>query len=83
MVYSPDGCFATVSRFKTIWQQEFEQWQKRGLEGKFYVYFWVDGIYCNVCMDDKQSILGIMGATADGVKELVALEGGSRESELS
>jgi transposase-like protein len=73
-VYSPDGCFATVSRFKTIWQQEFEQWQKRGLEGKFYVYFWVDGIYC---------ILVIMGATADGVKELVALEGGSRESELS
>jgi putative transposase len=83
VVYSPDGCFATVSRFKTIWQQEFEQWQKRGLEGKFYVYFWVDGIYCNVCMDDKQCILVIMGATADGVKELVALEGGSRESELS
>jgi len=83
VVYPPDGYFATVSRFKTVWQQEFQQWQKRSLEGKCYVYFGVDGIYCNVCMDDKQCILVIMGATADGVKELVTIEGGSRESELS
>jgi len=34
-------------------------------------------------MDDKQCLLVIMGATADGVKELVAIEGGFRESELS
>jgi len=41
------------------------------------------GFYCNVRMDDKQCLLVIMGATADGVKELVAIEGGFRESELS
>jgi len=34
-------------------------------------------------MDDKQCLLVIMGATADGVKELVAIEGGFRESEMS
>ena len=73
----------TVSRLKMIWQQEFQQWQKRRLEGKCYVYIWVDGIYCNVRMDDKQCLLVIMGATADGEKELVAIEGGFRESELS
>ena len=73
----------TVSRLKTIWQQEFQQWQKRSLEGKCYVYIWVDGIYCNVRMDDKQCLLVIVGATADGEKELVAIEGGFRESELS
>jgi transposase-like protein len=73
----------TVSRLKTVWQQEFQQWQKRSLEGKSYVYFWVDGIYCNVRMDDKQCLLVIVGATADGAKELVAIEGGFRESELS
>jgi transposase-like protein len=73
----------TISRLKTVWQQEFQQWQKRNLSEKRYVYFWADGIYCNVRMDDKQCLLVIMGATADGVKELVAIEGGFRESELS
>ena len=73
----------TISRLKTVWQQEFQQWQKRNLSEKRYVYFWADGIYCNVRMDDKQCLLVIMGATADGVKELVAIEGGFRESEMS
>jgi len=73
----------TISRLKTVWQQEFQQWQKRRLEGKRYVYFWVDGIYCNVRMDDKQCLLVIVGATDAGEKELVAIEGGFRESEMS
>ncbi len=58
----------TISRLKTVWQQEFRQWQKRSLEGKKYVYIWVDGIYCNVRMEkDKQCLI----------------EGGFRESEMS
>ena len=74
---------ATISRLKADWQQDFEQWQRRELSAKRYVYFWVDGIYCNVRMDDKQCLLVIIGATEDGIKELVAIEGGYRESELS
>lgn len=73
---------ATISRLKTIWQQDLDQWQSRDLSDKRYVYFWVDGIYCNVRMDDKQCLLVIIGATGDGTKELVAIEGGYRESEL-
>lgn len=73
----------TVSRLKSVWQQEYNQWQKRSLSGRHYVYFWADGIYCNVRMDDKQCLLVIVGATVDGQKELVAIEGGFRESELS
>ena len=80
---APGLSAATVSRLKTTWQQELDQWQKRDLSGKQYVYFWADGIYCNVRMDDKQCLLVVIGATKDGVKELVALEGGFRESELS
>ena len=34
-------------------------------------------------MDDRHCLLVIIGATEDGNKELVALEGGFRESELS
>jgi len=73
----------TIGRLKTVWQQEYEQWQKRSLSGKRYVYFWADGVYCNVRMDDKHCLLVIVGATVDGEKELVAIEGGFRESELS
>jgi transposase-like protein len=74
---------STVSRLKTIWEKEYQEWQSRDLSEKHYVYIWADGVYCNVRMDDKQCILVIMGATKDGVKELLAIEGGYRESEQS
>lgn len=80
---APGLSAATIGRLKSVWQQEYEHWQKRSLSGKRYVYFWADGVYCNVRMDDKQCLLVIVGTTVDGEKELVAIEGGFRESELS
>lgn len=74
---------AIISRLEAGWLQDLEQWQRRDLSRKRYVYFWADGIYCNVRMDDRQCLLVIIGATVDGYKELVAIEGGFRESELS
>ena len=71
----------TISRLKTIWQQDFDQWQSRDFPGKRYVYFWIDGIYCNGRMDDKQCLLVIIGATE--TRNWFALEGGFRENELS
>lgn len=44
--------------------------------------FWVNGLYCNVRMDNKQCQLVIIGATENGTWELVALEDGFCESEL-
>lgn len=80
---APGLSSATISRLKTVWQDEYKQWQQRDLSNKRYVYFWADGVYCNVRMDDRQCLLVIVGATEDGHKELVALEGGVRESEQS
>jgi transposase-like protein len=80
---APGLSAATISRLKTVWQDEYNQWQQRDLSNKRYVYFWADGIYCNVRMDDRQCLLVIIGVTEDGHKELVALEGGLRESEQS
>lgn len=74
---------STVSRLKVVWEDEYEKWQKRDLSNKRYVYIWADGIYCNVRMEDRQCILVIIGATKEGKKELIALESGMRESELS
>ena len=80
---APGLSATTISRLKMIWKDEYKQWLQRDLSDKHYVYFWADGIYCNVRMDDKQCLLVIIGATEDGHKELVALEGGFRESEQS
>ncbi len=73
----------TISRLKSVWEEELEEWQKRDLSHKRYVYIWADGIYLNVRMEERQCILVIIGATQDGKKELLALESGFRESELS
>jgi transposase-like protein len=80
---APGLSATTISRLKTAWEQDLKEWQKRDLSNKHYVYFWVDGIHCNVRMDDKQCLLVIIGATEDGKKELVAIDGGFRESDLS
>jgi transposase-like protein len=73
----------TIGRLKTKWETEFQQWKRRDLSGKRYVYWWVDGIYSNVRMAERQCLLVIIGITETGKKELVAIEDGLRESELS
>jgi putative transposase len=74
----------TVTRLKTVWEEEFGEWNKRSLEGKQYVYVWADGVHFNIRLEeDRQCILVLMGATADGKKELIAVADGFRESEQS
>jgi putative transposase len=74
----------TVTRLKAVWQQEYAAWSKRSLADKHYVYVWADGVYFTIRLeDDRQCILVLMGATADGKKEVIALTDGYRESEES
>ena len=70
----------TISRLKAKWLEEYKEWRGRDLSGKKYVYWWADGVYSNVRMDDKVCFLVIIGATADGRKELIAVSDGERES---
>jgi putative transposase len=76
-----------VVRLKEQWAAEYEEWNRRDLTGKHYVYIWVDGIHVNVRLEDtenkQQCILVVMGATAEGHKELIAVMDGYRESEQS
>jgi transposase-like protein len=75
---------ATITRLKDVWVKEYADWNRRDLRGKRYVYMWVDGIYFNVRLEeDRACILVVMGATADGKKELIAVHDGIRESEQS
>jgi transposase-like protein len=79
------GLSATsVVRMKEIWEKQFEDFSKRSLEGKHYVYVWADGIYFNIRLtDDRPCVLVLMGALEDGTKELIAMVDGERESEQS
>ena len=76
-----------IVRLKEQWAQEYHLWNERDLSEKEYVYVWADGIHVKVRLEDdankKQCILVLMGATADGRKELIAVLDGYRESEQS
>lgn len=76
---------ANIVRLKEGWAKEFETWGRRDLAGKRYVYWWADGIYFNVRLDDtaRPCVLVIMGALENGRKELIAVVDGERESKLS
>jgi putative transposase len=76
-----------IVRLVAEWSQEYEAWSRRDLSEKQYVYVWADGIHVNVRLENeanqRQCLLVLMGATADGEKELIAVVDGYRESEQS
>jgi len=76
-----------IVRLKEQWMAEYEEWSRRDLADKQYVYLWADGISVNVRLEDtenkRQCLLVVMGATAEGYKELLAVMDGYRESEQS
>ena len=71
-------------RCKKVWEDEFYAWEKRSLAGKHYVYVWADGVYFNVRLTGERAcVLVVIGATAEGKKEILAIHDGVRESEQS
>jgi transposase-like protein len=73
----------TVSRLKQQWSDEHRAWCQRDLSDRRYVYWWADGLYSNVRLDDRLCLLVIIGVSEQGRKELIAVEDGHRESEAS
>jgi len=75
---------STITRLTRAWSEELEEWNRRDLSNKEYVYLWADGIHFNIRLEEeRQCILVVMGATQDGKKELVGVLDGYRESEQS
>lgn len=76
-----------IVRLKEKWGQEYDQWSRRDLSDRAYVYVWADGIHVNVRLeneaDHRQCLLLLMGTTVAGQKELIAVVDGYRESEQS
>ena len=74
----------TITRLKATWEGEHEAWGRRSLQGRRYAYVWADGVHFNTRLEGgRQCILVLMGATAEGKKELIAVAVGYRESEQS
>jgi transposase-like protein len=72
---------ATITRLTVQWQNEAKAFGTRDLSTVDYVYLWVDGIHLNIRLEEEKLCLLVMvGVRADGVKELVALTEGYRES---
>jgi putative transposase len=81
---APNLSATTGTRLKAVWEQDHEAWSKRSLASKRYVYVWADGVHFNIRLEEgRQCILVLMGATAEGKKELIAIADGYRESEQS
>jgi putative transposase len=81
---APNLSATTITRLKAVWEADHEAWSKRSLAGKHYVYVWADGVHFNIRLEGgRQCILVLMGATAEGKKELIAISDGYRESEQS
>ena len=73
---------AALGRLKAQWSADYQGWAGRCLEGQQYAYWWVDGIYTTLRESDdpRLCLLVIIGVTADGTKEWVAISDGLRES---
>ncbi len=81
---APGLAASTITRLKAAWWDEYEVWRRRDLSARRYVYFWADGVYFSPRMDrDKQCVLVIIGADAQGNKDIVAIVDGYRESAQS
>jgi len=71
----------TITRLTAGWEGEYREFRRRDLGDREYVYVWVDGIHFNIRLEaDRLCTLVMLGARADGTKELIAVEDGYRES---
>lgn len=72
---------STIIRLTRQWSKELEQWRKRDLTDKEYVYVWADGIHVKSRLGgEKTCLLVMIGVGVDGKKEILAIEPGMRES---
>ena len=78
---APNLSTAVIARLKSEWEDEYRRWQKRDLSARSYVYVWADGVYLQARMEPQaECMLVLIGATAEGKKELIGFQTGIRES---
>ncbi len=72
---------SSIARLRAEWQLEYEAWAQRRLDAQPVVYLWADGLYVKAGLErEKAALLVVIGAWADGHKEVLAVTPGYRES---
>jgi putative transposase len=72
---------SVITRLTSQWQADREAFMARSLADRDYVYVWADGVHFNVRLaEERLCTLVVVGVRSDGVKELVAVADGLRES---
>ena len=70
-----------IVRLKSKWESEYQAWFNGMLAEYRYAYIWVDGVHLGAGVDrEKAALLCVVGAREDGVKELLGMGLGYRES---
>jgi transposase-like protein len=73
---------SAIGRLTKQWESEHERFRTRRLDFVRYAYLFIDGVHVSVRLgeDDRLCLLVAIGVREDGVKELLAVEDGYRES---
>lgn len=72
---------SSLARLKATWQAQYAAWQQRDLSDCKLVYLWADGVYVKAGLEDsKAALLVLIGADAEGRKQVLAVTSGERES---
>lgn len=73
---------SSIQRLTESWQAEHAEFRHRELRFHRYAYWFVDGVHVSIRLgeDDRLCLLVVIGVREDGVKELLAVEDGYRES---
>lgn len=70
-----------ITRLTAQWEAEYTAFRQRDLSDRDYVYIWVDGVHFTIRLEDERlCTLVVIGARADGTKEVIVVEDGYRES---
>lgn len=73
---------SSIQRLTESWQADHATFKTRSLKFHRYAYLFVDGVHVEIRLgeDDRLCLLVVIGVREDGVKELLAVEDGYRES---
>ncbi|MGH7230906.1 MAG: transposase, partial [Nitrospiraceae bacterium] len=66
---------AAITRQTAMWRTEYEQWRRRSLADRDFIYIWVDGVHFTIRLEeDRLAVFVVIGARPDGTKEVLAIE---------
>ena len=81
---APNLSPSVIARIRGEWEADYARWQRRDLSARRYVSVWADGVYLQARMEPQaERMLGLIGATPEGKKELIGFQVGVRESAQS